>query len=88
MMGTPWVGRCTRAQGVGRACVRGRQTCLEEGYDLFRVTTNLILFRETGVLDRELNLASIPYMGSPEGLRHCCPPDHTSHNVEGVMISK
>ena len=29
-------------------------------YDLFRVTTNLILFRETGVLDRELNLASIP----------------------------
>jgi hypothetical protein len=47
------------------------QTCLEEGYDLFRVTTNLILFRETGVLDRELNLASIPYMGSPEGLRHC-----------------
>jgi hypothetical protein len=49
------------------------QTCLEEGYDLFRVTTNLILFRETGVLDRELNLASIPYMGSPEGLRHCFP---------------
>ena len=41
-------------------------------YDLFRVTTNLILFRETGVLDRELNLASIPYMGSPEGLSHCC----------------
>ena len=81
MMGTPWVGRCTRAQGVGRACARGRQTCLEEGYDLFRVTTNLILFRETGVLDRELNLASIPYMGSPEGLRHFCPPDHTSHNV-------
>ena len=40
-------------------------------YGLFRVTTNLILFRETGVLDRELNLASIPYMGSPEGLRHC-----------------
>jgi len=46
-------------------------------YDLFRVTTNLILSRETGVLDRELNLASselnlvsIPYMGSPEGLRH------------------
>ena len=39
--------------------------------DLFRVATNLILFRETGVLDRELNLASIPYMGSPEGLRHC-----------------
>jgi hypothetical protein len=34
------------------------------------VTTNLILFSETGVLDRELNLASIPYMGSPEGLRH------------------
>ncbi len=34
-------------------------------YDLFRVTMNLILFRETGVLDRELNLASIPYMGSP-----------------------
>ena len=30
-------------------------------YDLFRVTTNLILFRETGVLDRELNLASIPF---------------------------
>ena len=56
--------------------------------DLFRVTTNLIIFRETGVLDRELNLASIPYMGSPEGLRHCCPPDHTSHNAEGVMISK
>ena len=47
------------------------QTCLEEGTDLFRVTTNLILFRETGVLDRELNLVSIPYMGSPEGLRHC-----------------
>ena len=40
--------------------------------DLFRVTTNLILFCETGVLDRELNLTSIPYMGSPEGLRHCC----------------
>ena len=39
--------------------------------DLFRVTTNLILFCETGVLDRELNLTSIPYMGSPEGLRHC-----------------
>ena len=39
--------------------------------DLFRVTTNLIIFRETGVLDRELNLASIPYMRSPEGLRHC-----------------
>jgi hypothetical protein len=36
----------------------------------------------------ELNLASIPYMGSPEGLRHFCPPDHTSHSVEGVMISK
>ena len=72
MMGTPWVGRCTRAQGVGRACARGRQTCFEkEKSDLFRVTTNLILFRETGVLDRELNLASIPYMGSPEGLRHC-----------------
>ena len=58
MMGTPWVGRCTRAQGVGRACARGRQTCLEEGSDLFRVTTNLILFRETGVLDRELNQRS------------------------------
>jgi hypothetical protein len=57
-------------------------------YGLFRVTTNLILFRETGVLDRELNLASIPYMGSPEGLRHFCPPDHTSHSVEGVMISQ
>ena len=40
--------------------------------DLLRVTMNLILFRETGVLDRELNLASVPYMGSPEGLRHCC----------------
>ena len=36
--------------------------------DLLRVTMNLILFRETGVLDRELNLASVPYMGSPEGL--------------------
>jgi hypothetical protein len=47
---------------------------------------NLIVFRETGVL--ELNLASIPYMGSPEGLRHFCPPDHTSHSLEGVMISK
>jgi hypothetical protein len=34
---------------------------------------------ETGV--PELNLASIPYMGSPEGLRHFCPPDHTSHRV-------
>ncbi len=22
----------------------------------------------------ELNLASIPYLGSPEGLRHFCPP--------------
>ena len=79
-MATPWL-TCARAQGM--------RTCgLEEGYDLFRVTTNLILFRETGVLDRELNLASIPYMGSPEGLRHFCPPDHTSHSVEGVMISK
>ena len=29
-----------------------------------------------------------PYMGPPEGLRNCCPPDHTSHSVEGVMISK
>ena len=23
------------------------------------------------LVNRELNLASIPYMGSPEGLRHC-----------------
>jgi hypothetical protein len=29
--GTPWVGCCTRTQGVGRACARGRQTCFEEG---------------------------------------------------------
>ena len=34
---------------------------------------------ETGV--PKLNLASILYMGSPEGLRHFCPPDHTSHSV-------
>ena len=31
MMETPWVRHCTRAQGVGRACARGRQTCFEEG---------------------------------------------------------
>ena len=30
-MGTPWVGRCTGMQGVGRASARGRHTCLEEG---------------------------------------------------------
>ena len=70
------------------------RTCgLEEGYDLFRVTTNLILFRETGVLDRELNLASIPYMGSPEGLRHCfvhdSPPveDSSSQSLVGGQQS-
>jgi len=35
MMGTPWVGRCTWAQGVGRACARGRQTCFEEGDTIY-----------------------------------------------------
>ena len=48
------------------------------GVRFILVTTNLILFRETGVLDRELNLASIPYMGSPEGLRHFLV-SHFSH---------
>jgi hypothetical protein len=49
---------------------RGRADHEDMVVDLFRVTKNLILFCETGVLDRELNLASIPYMESPEGLRH------------------
>jgi len=54
--------------GVRHEGLVDHEDMLKAEYDLFRVTTNLILFRETGVL--ELNLASIPYMGSPEGLRH------------------
>ncbi len=48
-MGTPWVGRCTRAQGVGRACARGRQTCLEEGIRFISSNNEpySIPFRET-----------------------------------------
>jgi len=65
-METPWVGM--------RMGARHKDRQISAIYSCNNELSNLILFRETGVLDSELNLASIPYMGSPEGLRHFFSP--------------